>query len=292
MKPQNLFLAACMLLTLTFTSCDKKTDPPPGTNPPNQPNQPNPPGTNPPNPPSAVPIPAQPTRKLLSVLERHEKSGGGFETYTTGFFYDPQNRLTERRDMATNLPIARYEYENDQLKRIHLYNMLGNIGATFEDPLVISDDGNTWEVRYAISNGNGGYDTSREVYTFANNAISRIEYIYPSTDPSIPSTQTNIFTYDANGNLSESSFNDGVNNRLLWRVTGVDNQKNILRDISKLVFIFGNIFEYGGMGVNNATSALTGNGQNLAFEWTYNSEGYPLSVKNTSESYVKYEFTW
>ncbi len=265
MKSQTLFFVAAAFILLAFSNCKKtKTDP-------------------------QIPQPPPEPILLLDTLYVYESVGGTLDSAAHVFTYDSEGRLTEaRKDNVREYSIS---YNADGISGITLYNTMGNPFMTAQVPgtLIVNEDSISYH--YTIQGQFGVIDTIRESFLFNDSLLLEQRFHFTSPDPNRNYSSSFVYTYNASGNLEECRARYSINYFTQWRVTGVDNRKNVWNSMP-LAYVFGRYFDVSSTGLNNVTSVDWGNNNIESWEWTYNDEGYPLTVKSTSQDYVRLRFIY
>ncbi len=273
MKPLLTFLM--MFFCVLFFSCSKRS----GTDPASPP----PPET------PAVPVIERLTFRQLEDNDVVE------EIYS--FTYDADGRLTICNRVDKNMPYIKVNYSGSNVSSVVAYTTIGTIGATYlaNQSLFIKQDTISFYHTFDISPADP-LDTAFQEYVFKDSALMLGTIRYGSQWEDFRSTYNNmICKYDDDKNLTELGFvNTSQQYVKQMDVLASDDKINPIRYVSPVMYLFV-IFEIDAEllhGRNNITSVRYADGRIAELEFTYNEKGFPLTVKEKSQSFVKYEFQY
>lgn len=219
-------------------------------------------------------LPAQPAFKLVKTVNRDSN-----QIYrTTIFKYDNLHRLTSVEREETNNVLFSMEYEGDTMKTLTLYDDLGT-PTSISYPLRVAGDGDSLGVIYETSGGR----YYRQAF-FRDGLLREIRLSKAITDSTSEFLHRFVYVYNDTGNLRlVNLFEADGTSSVIYQPLSYDNQKNILKDCSRLLFLFAG---YAGLNVQQASSRnnfLTGDfgGPARQYEHSYNTSGYPVRTKIT-----------
>jgi hypothetical protein len=206
--------------------------------------------------------------------------------------YDEAGHLVAIKTRDDHAWKQNFIYEGDNLTGIVQYST--DKQDTLHHPLTISDNGNTMFVDYTRPNPDGNIDTIQITYKWSGEKLleSWTYLHFPST--SFQNFQKSLFSYDANGNEKDHVvvFNDG-SSQWQTKVLAYDDKKNYFATIPRLNYVFGTWgFPYATRSVNNPVKGERMPGEIVEFIWTYNDDGYPLTMTEKGNSYVSLELQY
>lgn len=238
---------------------------------------------------------ANPEKLQLSQVIYRNMRNGQVNATLYDLDYDAQGRLVKYFDVTNQVPVYEYEYEGDLLKTIREYDAQGQIVQTFDDPMWQSPDGDTIELttRRVV---NGGEELQIETFVFHDSLQVAYQYFGRNPDPIFPPVQyTTRYTYDFGENISEINW-DIQTNRQIARA--FDDKLNFGRTLSRLNYILlrYEIPSFNYRSRNNVTAFehinSVGSVTRFDMEYTYNRQGYPITMKMSNENFIRNEYIY
>jgi hypothetical protein len=236
----------------------------------------------------AAVLPPQPSFRINKMRVRDDAQS----LRTIVFLYDHRNRLIVRKVQETGRMLQQFVYDGSELTSIVVYNENGDVAYVNEHPMYSKNFGKVMEFYYLSPGEQGTLDTNNVLYHYENSRIIEIKHRFrPGGTRGVSTEYRKHFEYDMYNNLSYvTSYQDGtiVEQK---KVLTTDQSPNSLKHLSPLVFIFGDLPYYSGTGENNVT-AYECNGVFIGLEYTYSANGFPLSIRDSRDDHVRYEFEY
>lgn len=270
-------LALCLLFC--FYSCSKNSD-----------------NTPPPTPPDPIPQDTVYSALVERLVYRFTEDGILKEEIYS-LHYDDNDRLIETRREDLDKPLVRLQYAGDKISSVTEYTSQGLVAETYNANqwLVVTND----TVKFSFLRNitpTPDMDTISSEYIFQDNLMRTGTHSIGATDPAYSSSYKGfIFEYGPGDNVVELGWiNVDQQYFIHMNVTAVDEKKNPLYEASPVsyVFCFARIDAELTMSKNNITGIKYANGDLAELVYTYNKQGYPVTVKNKAQDFIKYEFKY
>jgi hypothetical protein len=233
-------------------------------------------------------LPVQPLLRLNKMIVRNSSQ----VCDTILYLYDHRNRLIQRKVHNTGRVLERLEYDGNELSALIMYDAQGNVAVRNKKPMRISQGGNLVQLTYLGLSAAGSLDTNLISFFFEGEMIKEIKHvIHPSDTPTKVSVARHLFTYNAIHNLTKyQCIRDGtvIESRV---ITQTDSANNVLRSLSRLMLLFGRLPLYSALGVNNVTQ-YESNGVKTELQYSYNSQGFPVTMATKAQGSLHYEFVY
>ncbi len=238
-------------------------------------------------PPATQPIQQEPPESdtlLLDSVLYFEDNSGVMEITAYHFEYDSAYRLTgSTRNGKKNLEIT---YNGDRLATITKYDPNEVAYMKVEDPgsLVFAGDSVSFEYE-------AGGLKFRECYVFAGKELRERRYYKYTGDPATDDYSIFFYKYNDEGNVSETVAEFKSGEVPQWTLNETDNRRNIWHDMPLAVILdFHGAPSY--LSVNNITKLTDANNDVEEYDYTYNNEGYPLTLQLKRLGYVSTRFVY
>jgi hypothetical protein len=233
-------------------------------------------------------LPPQPLFRLNKMIVRNSSQ----VCDTIIYLYDHRNRLIQRKVQNTGRILERLEYDGSELSALITYDAQGNVAARNKKPMRISQGGNLVQLTYIGPAAAGSLDTNLISFFFEGELIKEIKHaVHHSDTPTKISVTRHLFTYSTIQNLKKyQCIRDGtiIENRV---ITQTDSADNVLRNVSRLMLLFGQLPLYSALGVNNVTQ-YESNGVKTEIQYSYNSRGFPVTMATKAQGSLAYEFVY
>jgi hypothetical protein len=233
-------------------------------------------------------LPAQPLFRLNKLIVRN----GSQVCDTIIYLYDHRNRLIQRKVQNTGRILERLEYDGNELSSLIIYDAQGNVAARNKKPMRISQGGNLMQLTYLGPGAAGSLDTNLISFFFEGELIKEIKHAVHHSDITTNISVTrHMFTYSAIHNLKKyQCIRDGtvLENRV---ITQTDSANNVLRSLSRMMLLFGQLPLYSALGVNNVIQYEI-NGVKTDIQYSYNPQGFPVTLAAKAQGTLWYEFVY
>lgn len=229
--------------------------------------------------------------QLLKMTLRYEINAQIIKDSTV-YAYDTAGHLTDIIDPQTNQLRRKLIYKGDTL--IALVDYVNATTDTLKRPVKYFDGGNTILIDFTRPAHNGGIDTVQLTYKWAGNQLLETWTYVNLAALGVGNLQKSIITYNSSGNDYENTiiFSNGTSQ---WQSRGVayDQNKNFFSTVSRLNYVFmGYGFPYDTRSVNNPVKGEFPSGQVVEYMWTYNKDGYPLTMQVKGKNYLALELQY
>ena len=230
---------------------------------------------------------------LDTLISNQRLQNGNIETERYSFEYNDDWQVTEIFKEIGNVPAARFTYASGTLNSITIYGPNGGVYRTHTSPetLQVYDDSTFYY--YTFPNFQSPVpDTFKVTLHHADTVISRIDYVHISQSMTERSENSYEMRY-RDRNLYESGYVFNGNFQPDFGVYSLDDKINPLRYLSPVVYEYLH-YELGfSMGINNVTGIIiSGSNELLEYEYTYNEDGLPLTMREKGQNYNLYEFRY
>ena len=240
------------------------------------------------SPPTSLPNQQEPPKAdslvLDSVLYFEEDGSGGLETYAYHFEYDSVYRLTG--STMNGKKSFEVTYNGDRLASITKYdnNEFPYMKVEAPGSLVVAGDSISFDYEVA------GFKM-RECFVFAGAELRESRYYQYTGDTARDNFSIFYNKYNDEGNVTESVAEFKSGEVPQWTSGEVDNKKNIWRSMP-LAVILDTHGSPSYTSVNNITKVIYPNSDVDEYEYTYNNEGYPLTILIKRLGFVTTRFVY
>jgi hypothetical protein len=244
--------------------------------------------------PPADDTPASPV--IEGITYRHLENNNLVEDIYA-FTYDENGRLTGCNRVDQDLPVIKVNYTGSDLSYVQKFTPTGIEGpiCRANESLFIGKDSISFHHIVDLYSPDP-FDTVFQTYYFKDSALQKGTFRYGSMRDIYRNTYDNkICKYDGDGNLIELGYMNWHHEYIKhMEVTGFDDKINPIRYVSPVAFAFVivNIDLELVTGINNIKAVKYADGSTAELEYTYNVEGFPLTVKQKDQSFIKYEFRY
>jgi hypothetical protein len=245
----------------------------------------------------ALPVKVDEPHYLITSKKHRFDTFNGVDSIKHDYAYDEAGRLKEISRGGVTLQTI--TYSGPALVSVQYYTPTSPTTYDIYDvpnPFKVNTDSS--EIKYKLGERADaqGFDTLYNIYTYTNNRITSYKNYNNSSQFSEPISAKFRYEYNSDSGLVKHRYSDQDQAEFVMAdVLRTDDKKNPLTLLSKIDYIFISQplnFISTSQSAHNITSYLDKDGNVEEIEYTYNSDGYPLTIKRKGDSFVMTEFEY